>query len=127
MEITVSFPGGVAVNAEFAGHLVRTDQPAPLGYGSAPSPFDLFLASLATCAGVYALRFCQERAIVTEGLKMELSAKRDAATRRLSRIVIDLQLPPAFPEKYRQAIVRAIDQCAVKKILLEPPAIDVVV
>lgn len=126
MEMTVSFPGGVAVNAEFRGHTVRTDQPAPHGFGSAPAPFDLFLASLATCAGFYALRFCQERAIPTDAMALTLATRRDPESHKLATIRIALALPPGFPEKYRAAIVRAMDQCAVKKTILDPPAFEVV-
>lgn len=127
MKMEISFPGGVAVEARFDGHVVRTDQPTPLGGGSAPSPFDLFLASLGTCAGFYALRFCQERGITTEGLGTALETERDPDTRKLVRIAVTLTLPPGFPEKYREAIVRAADQCAVKKAILSPPELPVAV
>jgi ribosomal protein S12 methylthiotransferase accessory factor len=118
----VSFPGGVAVEATAKGHTVRTDQPAPLGADSAASPFDLFVSSIATCMGFYALRFCQERGIATEGLGLSLETVRDEEKKRLSSIDVSLTLPPGFPEKYRQAIARAVDQCAVKKHMVEPPA-----
>ena len=124
----VSFPGGVAVDATFKGHRIHTDQPAPLGADTAMSPFDLFLASLATCAGFYALRFCQERHIDTEGLGVSLTPHRDAEKKRLADVQIEVRLPEGFPDKYREAIHRVIDQCAVKKAVLDPPAftIDVV-
>lgn len=126
MEITVSFPGGVAVAAQLPAHVVLTDQPAPLGEGSAPSPFDLFLASLATCAGFYALRFCQQREIPTDGMRLSLATERDPASKRLAKIGIVLDLPAGFPERYRDAVIRAMDQCAVKKAIVDPPAFDVV-
>jgi ribosomal protein S12 methylthiotransferase accessory factor len=126
MEMTVSFPGGVAVNAEFRGHTVRTDQPAPHGFGSAPAPFELFLASLATCAGFYALRFCQERGLATDGMALALSTERDAERHRLAKVRIALTLPPEFPEKYRAAVVRAMETCAVKRAVLDPPLFEVV-
>lgn len=116
----VTFPGGVAVDATFKGFTIRTDQPAPLGGGTAASPFDLFLASLATCAGFYALRFCQEREIATDGLGLTMTPLRDE-TKRLAQVKMELRLPAAFPEKYRDAIVRAVDQCAVKKAMAHPP------
>jgi ribosomal protein S12 methylthiotransferase accessory factor len=118
----VSFPGGVAVESTAKGHTVRTDQPAPLGADSAPSPFDLFVSSIATCMGFYALRFCQERGIATEGLGLSLETVRDEEKKRLSSIDASLTLPAGFPDKYRRAIARAVDQCAVKKHVLEPPA-----
>lgn len=117
----VSFPGGVAVEATFHGHTVRTDQPVPNGAGSAMSPFDLFFASLATCMGFYALRFCQERGIETEGLGVKLNTQRDESKKRVAKVVVELSLPAGFPEKYRDAILRAVDLCAVKRHVLEPP------
>lgn len=123
MEMRISFPGGAAaVNADFGGHLVRTDQPRRAGGdGTAPTPFDLFLASIGTCAGFYALSFCQKRDIDTRDLIVRLETIRDPDRKRIARIVITVELPPGFPEKYQAAIVRAIDQCAVKRHILEPP------
>ncbi|MDX9735308.1 MAG: OsmC family protein [Thermoanaerobaculia bacterium] len=122
----VRFPGGVAVEAIHAGMTIRTDQPvAAGGAGSAPSPFDLFLVSLSTCAGFYALRFCQERGLPTEGLGVTMDWERSPETKLISKIRISVKLPEGFPEKYRSAILRATDQCAVKKHLVSPPAIEV--
>jgi putative redox protein len=118
----IAFPGGLAVEARFDGFSIRTDQLlVDGGQNSAPSPFKLFLASLGTCAGFYALRFCQEREIPPEGLGLTLEPERDPDTRRLSKVAITLKLPSDFPAKYRQAIVRAVDQCTVKKAILDPP------
>lgn len=126
MKMQVTFPGGARVDAGFQGFEVHTDQPEKSGgEGSAPAPFDLFLASLGTCAGYYALRFCQSRDLDTEGLELTLETVRDPATRRLSTLRLDLRLPEDFPEKYRSAIARAMDQCAVKKVLEDPPAFEV--
>jgi putative redox protein len=124
----IRFPGGVAVEAVEKGFTIRTDQPVLAGgAGSAPSPFDLFLASIGTCAGFYALRFCQERQLSTTGLSVSLAAERDAEKKRVKRIHIEIDLPDAFPEKYRGAILRAVDQCTVKRLILEPPEFDVAV
>ena len=123
----IEFPGGLAVEARFDSFTVRTDQPLEHGGGgSAPPPFDLFLASLATCAGFYALRFCQERQLPTEGLKLTLETEKDSEKHRLSKIRISIGLPAGFPEKYRAAIIRATDQCAVKRAILSPPDFEVV-
>jgi len=122
----ITFPGGVKVNAAFKGFEVTTDQPEQNGgENTAPSPFDLFLASLGTCAGFFALRFCQQRNLPTEGMGLTLNIERNPETKRLDRVKIHLQLPEGFPEKYRSAIIRATDQCAVKKALLDPPEIEV--
>jgi ribosomal protein S12 methylthiotransferase accessory factor len=123
----VSFPGGVAVEATFRGHTVRTDQPAPGGADSAMSPFDLFFASLATCMGFYALRFCQERGIATDGLNVRLNTERDQEKKRVAKVAVELTLPAGFPEKYRDAILRAVDHCAVKRHVLEPPEFEIAI
>lgn len=122
----ITFPGGVAVDAQFRGLTVHTDQRADYGgAGSGPEPFELFLASLGTCAGLYALRFCQQRGIDTAGLGLTLSTEKDPNAPRIGLVRLEIQLPPAFPEKYRDAIVRAADQCAVKRHILEPPRFEV--
>lgn len=132
MRMDIRFPGGAVVEALYGSHgqafTVRTDQPTTAGgEGSAPAPFDLFLASIATCAGYYALRFCEQRQLDAAGLRVGLQALRDPERRRIGAIRIHLELPEGFPEKYRDAIVRAVDQCAVKRHILEPPGFEVVV
>lgn len=125
MEIT--FPGGVRVNATLKGFEIATDQPERNGgQNSAPSPFDFFLASLGTCAGFFALRFCQQRDLSTDGLRLQLTSEINAETKRLDRVEITMHLPNDFPAKYRSAIIRATDQCAVKKALLDPPTIELI-
>lgn len=118
----IRFPGGLAVEAEHKGHLIRTDQPARSGgEDSAPAPFDLFLASIGTCAGFYALAFCTQREIDTTGLKLTLETVRHPEEARLAQIKLRIHLPNGFPEKYRSAIVRAADQCAVKRHIVDHP------
>jgi ribosomal protein S12 methylthiotransferase accessory factor len=127
MSMEITFPGGVAVNALYKGYTIVTDQAERNGgKGSAPAPFDLFLASIGTCAGFFALRFCQEREIDTAALKVTMDADRDPETKRVAKVQIAIGLPPGFPEKYRKAIVRAVDQCSVKRHILEPPEFEVV-
>lgn len=122
----IRYAGGLKVDALADGFWVCTDQPsASGGEGSAPSPFDLFLASIGTCAGFYALRFCQQRDLDSEGLALTLTPEREPGDKRISSIRIEIALPPSFPEKYRQAIIRAVDQCAVKRYILEPPRFEV--
>lgn len=123
MEIT--FPGGLAVDARYRGHTIRTDQPERAGGGNAaPAPFDLFLASIGTCAGLYALRFCQQRDLPTEGLRLTMQAVRDPDRGAIGTIRLLLDVPDGFPEKYHAAIVRSMDQCAVKRHMVEPPEFE---
>jgi len=124
--MTVSFPGGKRVDADFNGFTIKTDQsPKGGGGGSFPQPFDLFLASIATCAGIYVKGFCDSRDIATEGLGLEMQIEPDPATHRIGRLVLEIRLPDGFPEKHREAVVRAADLCAVKKHILTPPAFEI--
>lgn len=125
MEIAVSFTEGKKVEALIKGFRHQTDQSAKNGGGgTAPEPFDLFLASIATCAGYYALDFCQTRGIPTDGLRLVMRTERNDKKKMIDRIAIEIQLPSEFPLKYRSAIVRAVDLCNVKKHITEPPQFD---
>jgi len=123
----IEFPGGRQVDALHEGFWIRTDQPvAQGGGGSAPAPFDLFLASIGTCAGFYVLRFFQQRNLDTAGLALAVTPRWDPERKLVTCVRIEITLPPAFPGKYREAVVRAVDQCTVKRHLAEPPAFEVV-
>ena len=125
-DIEVSFPGGKRVDASVLGRMICTDQPTSLGgEGAAPAPYDLFLASIATCAGIYALGFCQSRGISTLGLGLKQTHEVDPETHLPTRIRLELTLPPDFPEKYRAAILRSVEGCKVKKTVLSDVAFDV--
>jgi putative redox protein len=125
-DIKVTFGGGLKVNAEYAGFVIKTDQPvAQGGEGSAPAPFDLFLGSIATCAGYYALAFCNGRRIPIEGLGLSLHLEKDPATKMFSKIAIRIDLPPGFPSKYGEAIIKAVDACAVKAHIKKPPVFEI--
>jgi len=125
MEMIIDFPGGARVDAHFAGQTVKTDQPQPAGQGSAPTPFAVFLASIGTCAGIYVLGFCQSRNIPTDGVRVVQRVDRNMSTGMVSKITLEIQVPPSFPEKYYAALVRSASQCAVKKHLENPPEFDV--
>jgi putative redox protein len=128
MDITITFPGGKKVNAEVNGMIIPTDQPKLQGGdNSAPSPFIHFLASIGTCAGIYVLSFCQERKIPTD--RITLSERLEYTTEdgksKLSKIVLDINVPPDFPEKYHKALIKVADQCAVKKTMINPPQFEI--
>jgi uncharacterized OsmC-like protein len=121
--MTVTFPGGKRVDAHYAGFTVRTDQPVEKGGdGTAPAPFDLFLASIATCAGIYVKGYCDARGLETEGLAVEMQIERDAQGRMVERLALEIKLPAGFPERHREGVLRAAELCAVKKHLAHPPA-----
>ena len=120
----IRFPGGQRVDAEHRGLTIRTDQKeANGGENSAPSPFDLFLASIGTCTGYYVLAFCQKRDIPTEEIGLTLDLVRDEERHRIRRIEIEVHLPESFPERYVDACLKSAAQCAVKKCLEDPPEI----
>ena len=126
MEMTIDFPGGSRVDAHFGGLTVRTDQPvAGGGEGSAASPFETFLASLGTCAGIYVLGFCRQRGISTEGITLSQQMQIDHETGMVTQIRLDIHLPSSFPEKYKAAVIRSAEQCTVKKHLEHPPVLNV--
>jgi ribosomal protein S12 methylthiotransferase accessory factor len=124
-EMKITFPGGAKVNAQWHGFEIATDQPAPAGAGSAPTPFDLFLASLGTCAGIFALGFIQSRGLSSEGLGISVDFERDPATHLLSKAVMKITPPKGFPEKYLPALVRSAEQCLVKRTMDAPPKFEI--
>jgi ribosomal protein S12 methylthiotransferase accessory factor len=127
MALEVSFAGGKKVNAAFKGFTIKTDQSGKDGgEGSAPTPSFLFFASLGTCAGLYALNFCEKRKINTGKLKLVLDFETHPKTHMVTKIIMNLRLPPDFPEKYIPAIIKAMDLCYVKKHLHEPPEFETV-
>jgi putative redox protein len=126
MEMVIDFPGGARVDAHFNGYTVTTDQP-PMGggEGSAPTPFAHFLASLGTCAGIYVLGFCRQRDLPVEGLRIIQRVERDPATGMVSKVVMEIQTPRGFPEKYLPSLIKSAELCAVKKHLEKPPVFEI--
>ena len=127
MEMTVEFPGGSRVNARFGSFTVETDQPKSYGgEDAAPTPFQVFLASLATCMGFYILGFCKMRGIPPEGIKLVQKMEQSPETKMVSKIRLEIQLPPDFPRQYVSAVIRAAESCLVKKHLENPPSFEIV-
>lgn len=126
MQMDIHFPGGKKVNSTYKGFTIKTDQPKEEGGdGTAPEPYDLFLSSLGTCAGVYVLYFCHERGIDTTDLKMSVHFERNDKTHLIEEVRMQIHLPPQFPEKYRSAVVRVAERCTVKRSLASPPRFSV--
>ncbi|MDA8238494.1 MAG: OsmC family protein [Chloroflexi bacterium] len=122
----IDFPGGARVDAHFGGFVVPTDQP-PQGGGesSAPTPFATFLSTIGTCAGIYVLGFCRQRGIPTDGIRLVQRMQSDRMTGLVRDVQVTIELPEGFPAKYADAVVRAAEQCAVKKHFEQPPTIRV--
>ncbi|MCU0287923.1 MAG: OsmC family protein [Acidobacteria bacterium] len=125
-EMRIYFPGGKKVYADYKGFTHKTDQPVhAAGEGSSPSPFELFLASMGTCAGFYVLGFCQNRGIDTEGIEIIQNLEVDPETRMISKVNLEIKLPPTFPEKYKNAVIQSAGLCAVKKHMENPPQFNI--
>jgi len=122
MEMLIDFPGGSRVDAHFGGFTVPTDQPPT---ASAPSPFETFLASIGTCAGIYIVGFCRQRGLPTGDIRIVERVNHSPVTGMVESIELEIQVPPAFPEKYRDSLIRSAELCAVKKHLENPPRFEI--
>ena len=122
MEMIIDFPGGLKVDAHFRGHTFKTDQPPA---DTAPMPFELFLASIGTCAGIYVLGFCRQRNLPTEGIRIIQRNYPNMMTGLMERIDLEIQVPPTFPQQYHAALIRSAELCKVKKTLENPPSFEV--
>ena len=125
-EMKVIFPGGMRVDAKCKGFTIKTDQPVYQGGdGSYPAPFDLFLASIATCSGIYVLSFCQNRGIPLNDAALVMRTKRNKHTKMIDKIIIEIQLPLEFPDKYKKAVIKAVNTCSVKAHILKAPEFEI--
>jgi putative redox protein len=122
MEMMIDFPGGSRVDAHFGNFIVATDQPP---VASAPSPFEIFLASIGTCAGIYVLGFCKQRNLPTEGIRILERINHSRLTGMVETIGLEIQVPKGFPEKYHDSLIRSAELCAVKKHLENPPKFEI--
>jgi len=126
MEMEIYFDGNKKVNAKFNGQVIKTDQSLQGGgEGSAPAPFDLFLASIGTCAGIYVKGFCDQRGISSDEIKIIQRMNYNYENLLKDKIDIEIQVPIDFPEKYKEAVINSANLCAVKKHLQNPPVFDV--
>jgi putative redox protein len=122
MEMIIDFPGGAKVDAHFGSFTISTDQ---LPVASAPSPFETFLASIGTCAGIYVLGFCNQRGLPTQGIRIIERIEHSHVTGMVETLGLEIQVPPEFPEKYYDSLIRSAQLCAVKKHIEKPPKFDI--
>jgi ribosomal protein S12 methylthiotransferase accessory factor len=124
MEIT--FDGGKVITAHLNGHVIRTDQPLDNGgTNTAPSPFDLFLASIGTCAGIYVKSFCDRRGLSSEGITIIQTMEVDPEKKVPSSIKLEIRVPASFPDKYKDAVINAAELCLVKKTIAAQPKFEI--
>ncbi len=125
MEIT--FEGGKIVTANHHGHIIKTDQPLENGgSNTAPAPFDLYLASIGTCAGIYIKSFCDNRKIPAEKIRIIQQIEYNKETHLPENITLDIKLPSDFPEKYKDSLINVASLCAVKKSIANPPVFQII-
>lgn len=122
--VKMGFPGGRRVSATIGHHTILTDQPREVGGDDeAPSPYSLFLASIGACAGFFALAFCQKRDLPTDGLEVTAFPRSEDGS--MKGIDIRVKVPEGFPERYRDALIRSIEQCSVKRAIQAQPEFTV--
>lgn len=125
-EMKVTYPGGMKVDAQYKGFTIKTDQPVYAGgEGSAPAPFDLFLASIATCAGFYVFTFCKNRGISPEKVSVLMHTQKNPQSKMIENIIIHIRLPEEFPAKYKKAVIRSVHSCAVEQHIIKAPSFEI--
>ncbi|RZG00144.1 OsmC domain/YcaO domain-containing protein [Pseudoalteromonas sp. CO348] len=126
MEIKVNYLDNLRIDAKFDDFSVIADQPIRYkGDGSAPSPFDYFLASSALCAAYFVKVYCNAREIPTDGIRVSQNNIVDPENRYNQIFKIQVELPESISEKDRQGILRSIDRCTVKKVIQTGPEFQV--
>ena len=122
MEIKVNFLDNLRLEAKFDDFTVIADQPIRYkGDGSAPGPFDYFLASSALCAAYFVKLYCETRNIPTENIRLSQNNIVDPENRYNQIFKIQVELPADISDKDRQGILRSIDRCTVKKVVQAGP------
>lgn len=122
MEIKVNYLDNLRLEAKFDDFTVIADQPIRYkGDGSAPGPFDYFLASSALCAAYFVKVYCQARDISTDNIRLSQNNIVDPENRYKQIFKIQIELPSDISEKDRQGILRSIDRCTVKKVVQTGP------
>ncbi len=122
MEITVSFLDNLRLKAKFDDFTITTDQPIRYkGNGTAPSPFDYFLASSALCAAYFVKLYCLSRDIPTDDIRVSQNNIIDPENRYNQTFHIQVELPSSISERDRLGILRSADRCTVKKVIQQDP------
>lgn len=122
MEITVNFLDNLRLEAKFDDFTITTDQPVRYkGDGTAPSPFDYFLASSALCAAYFVKLYCLSRDIPTDDIRVSQNNIVDPENRYNQIFQIQVELPSSMSERDRLGILRSADRCTVKKVIQQSP------
>lgn len=128
MEIKVNFLENLRLEAKFDDFTVTTDQPIRYkGDGSAPSPFDYFLASSALCAAYFVRVYCLARNIATDDIRLSQNNIIDPENRYNQIFKIDVELPEYISKRDRAGILRSIDRCTVKNVVQQNPDFNITI
>ena len=126
MEITVNFLDNLRLEAKFDDFTITTDQPVRYkGDGTAPSPFDYFLASSALCAAYFVKLYCLSRDIPTDDIRVSQNNIIDPENRYNQIFQIRIELPSGISERDRLGIIRSADRCTVKKVVQQNPEFEI--
>ena len=114
----VTFPGNKKMDVAFNKFIIKTDQAKESGGDeSAPEPFDVFIASIGTCAGIYAKSFCDVRKLSTDNMHIFIDVLFVEGQKLMEQVTITLHVNQGFPEKYIKPIIKSMNGCAVKNQL----------
>ncbi len=127
MKIEVSLLQGQQLQAQFGEHTIVSDQSIAAGGNEEyPEPFDYFLASMPLCAAFYIRKFCQQRDICTDGIKVVQDNENiDEANKYKKKFTVKVELPDDFPDKYKKALVASANTCTVKKVIQAVPEFEI--
>ena len=126
MQIETSYPGNLKVAAEFDDFVIESDQPIRYkGDGTAPGPFDYFLASSAMCAAYFVKVYCKARDISTDDISITQDNIVDPENRYQQTFQIRAELPESISEKDREGIIASMNRCTVKRVIQNNPGFKV--
>jgi uncharacterized OsmC-like protein len=129
MEINIQHKGGMGFRVNIREHTIISDQPKDKGgMNEGPTPAELFVASLGSCIGVYAIWFCQKNKISYEAMKLNLVwAKSTTPPARIEQIDVTVSLPDGCPEALKKGLHEQVEKCLVHNTITNPPEINITV
>ena len=126
MELKVTLEGGKKVATKIGNHVITTDQPTKYGgEDSAPAPFDLFVASIGTCAGFFIKSYCDNKGIDATGIEITMRPTLDGKTKQVIGFETKIHIPDSLPQELHAPLRRAAEQCTVKKTIKNQPTFSV--
>ena len=125
MEMIVKHKGGMKLVVDTGRHKIVSDQPDKGGKDEAPTPPELFIASPATCAGVYAIFYCQRHKIPYEGLEIKTKWEKEQSPLRIGSVLMRISLPDGCPDEHKEKLHSMMEKCMVHNSLKIPPMVEI--